>query len=394
MHKITYKSAFLAHLRNAEHYDLFRNIVHNVEIIGVKPAALLLIWNLFRQAFDKEDRIYKRAARREETAQINEAHEKRKTAYMALKRLIESASYSATPSVKTAADLLLWMMENYSSAYYVAMNESSALFDNLVQDFAKEQHAEKVALIPGAGAAIARLEQDNEDFMTLYAGRALVEEEEKEEGSMFEARKDVEQKFDVAVEAINTFYRINELQVPKDAEVSEALSKIILFINAYLRQHEATYARRNPKYHAGGGDQPSPPDGEPSEPGDATPQLVVASQETLGESQQMPGYGTQMSLRAADAAAFAAALYPAAKNGILRLGYSDTEDVEDFPIPDFLFDTDGTTPIGLLVDAPNLNTFFIKPFQGIDVAEAEVLKDGELLAILLDVQYPATMSEG
>jgi hypothetical protein len=95
------------------------------------------------------------------------------------------------------------------------------------------------------------------------------------------------------------------------------------------------------------------------------------------------------SLHAADAA-----LYPAARNGVLRLGYSDTDDVEDFPIPDFLFDADGTTPIGLLADAPNLNTFFIKPFQGVDVAEAEVLKDGELLAILLDVQYPATMSEG
>jgi hypothetical protein len=36
----------------------------------------------------------------------------------------------------------------------------------------------------------------------------------------------------------------------------------------------------------------------------------------------------------------------------------------------------------------------LQPFQGIDVAEAKVLKDGELLAILLDVQYPATMSEG
>jgi hypothetical protein len=63
------------------------------------------------------------------------------------------------------------------------------------------------------------------------------------------------------------------------------------------------------------------------------------------------------SLHAADAA-----LYPAARNGVLRLGYSDTDDVEDFPIPNFLFDADGTTPIGLLADAPNLNTFFIKPW--------------------------------
>ncbi|MDR2809183.1 MAG: DUF6261 family protein [Tannerellaceae bacterium] len=274
------------------------------------------------------------------------------------------------------------------------MNEASALFENLVQDFGKPAHAAKVALIAGADEDITRLNQDNEEFMALYSGRALAEEEEKVEGSMSEARKVVEEKFDVLAEAINTFYRINEMQSPKDPEVSDSLTQIILFINAYLHQHEATFARRSANYHSGGSDQPSSPDEEPQKPDATVPHILISAQETLGDSVALPGFGNQMSLLAADAAAFAAALYPSAKNGLLQLTWPDTDNTESLPIADFVMDTDTTTPLGLLVDSPNLNTAFIKPFTGTGDAEAEVWKDNQLLATLQGVQFPATMSEG
>jgi hypothetical protein len=393
--EIVCKSTLLHHLRNGEHFDLFRAIVKHIQAIGIKPAGLMNAWNHFLQAFTKEDIIYKRAAKRAGTALVKAAHEKRKKSYMALKLMIEATSYDGTPAAKEAAGALLEMMENYAAANYAPMTEASALFVNLIQDLGKDIYADKVALIMGAETAINNLNLHNEDFMTLYEERALAGEEGKIEGTMRDARKLVDQKFAVLVDSINSFYFVAETQTPKDQEVSEALSSIIVFVNSYLSQYETILARRGAGTHAGS-NKPSLPDegDDPFFPGDGIPQLAIAAQETLGESQAMPGFGVQMSLRAADATAFAAALYPDARNGLLRLTWPETENGESFPIADFLFDTDGTTPVGLLVDAPDIYTFFIKPFTGTDPAGAAVYKGDELLATLTGVQFPATISEG
>jgi hypothetical protein len=398
MLEIIYAPSFLRHLRNAEHFGLYENIMLHIGDKEMKPVALVPVKNSFLAAFDREDRVYKRAARREETARIKEAHEKSKTSYMAVKRLFEAASYSETPDVKAAAASLLLMLENYKQAYYAPMNEAAALFVNLLQDLEADRYAGKVALIAGAQEAAAHLKRDNDVFINLFANRTFAEEEEKVEGTMAEARKVVDEKFAELADSINAFYHANEMLPQKDPEVSALLSDIIMFINSFIHKYEAIYSRRNPKYHAGGG-TPSSPDGEhPSgggdEPAPGVPQLAIAAQETLGESPAMPGFGVQMSLRAADIAAFAAALYPGAQNGLLRLTRTGTENGEDFPIAGFLMEADGSTPAGLLVDAPDIYTFFIKPFNGTDPAEAAVYKDGELLATLTGVLFPATISEG
>ncbi|MDR2810852.1 MAG: DUF6261 family protein [Tannerellaceae bacterium] len=396
MLEIIIQPSVMGKLRNAEHFDMLFNVVLHVKSKGeLKPAALLTSWNAFDQAFDHEDKIYKRAAKREETTLIKAAHEKRKKSYMGFKYLVEAASYDGTPASQDAAKLILSVMENYHSAYYAPMTEASALFVNLVQDMEKENHADKVALITGAAVALANLKANNEAFITLMAGRTFAEEEAKVEGTMSDARKQTDQKFTLFAEDVNAFYRTNERAATKDPEVSALLADIIVFINSYIHKYETTYSRRNAKYHSGG-NKPSQPDEElPDEPAQpAIPEFSINAQETLGNSSVISGYGTQMTLRATDPEAFADVLYPVARGGILKLAYPETENAELYPIADFLFDTDGTTPIGLLVDAPNAYTAFAKPFVASGPAETQVLKDDQLLAILLEVQFPATMSEG
>ncbi|MDR2119097.1 MAG: hypothetical protein LBP25_06150 [Tannerellaceae bacterium] len=104
----------LQHLRNSEHFDLMESIVTNVEAIGMRPAILLPVWNAFRQAFGREDAICRRTARKATTALVVAAHERLLGAYMALKRTVEAASYSAVPAVREAAAWLLGMMDNYT----------------------------------------------------------------------------------------------------------------------------------------------------------------------------------------------------------------------------------------------------------------------------------------
>ncbi|MDR2119098.1 MAG: DUF6261 family protein [Tannerellaceae bacterium] len=145
-------------------------------------------------------------------------------------------------------------MDNYRGVYLAPMNEASALYTSLVQDFLKEEYAGMRALVALAESAAVRLEQDNEAFKTLYFGRALGKEEAKVEGTMREARTATDRAFAAWAEAVGTFHRIHGMQASKDPELIETLSDIIMAVNAYLHQHETTYARRNPKYRGGTGE--------------------------------------------------------------------------------------------------------------------------------------------
>jgi hypothetical protein len=367
-----------------------------VPAIGIKPAGLLPVWTTFHQSFYREDVIFKRAARHEETSRIVAIHKRRKKDYMAIKHLLGAAHYSPVPAVKDAATLLLEVMENYKSANTAPMNEATALYMNLIQDFAKAGHAAAAALVPGVPEAVAQLNTDDEAFRTIYYARAQDEEDMKVEGTMQEARQATDQAFITLVKDINAMYCANEiLGAAKDQEVSDALGKIIMDINAYLHLHEETYARRYPNYNAGK-DKPSSP-AEPAEPVEPVepgiPEFSIDAQESIGNSTAMPGYGAQMTLRAVDAHAFADVLYPDAQDGVLQLTWPGSGNSTHFPVAAFLLDTDNATPIGIVVDAPE-DWGIYKPFTATGEVLAEIIKDNQTLAILLNVQFPSMMGLG
>jgi hypothetical protein len=382
-------------LRNTEHYDFYKLILKYGDGKTLKPAAIQPLWDSFSAAFAREDDIYKRYLRQENTQLLYDAHKERKNAYLGLKRTIEAATYSDTPALKAAADELTKMLDNYPHITKAPLTETSAMIVNLVQDLLRPAHAPAVTLT-GVGDAISRLSADNEAFMTLYNERTHGEGEEKEEGSLLEARKQTDREFTALTSVITAFYQANERQQSKDPEVSETLSDLILFLNAHIAQYEAIYARRTPGgYHPGKGGHPGAPDlpDAPAAPG--LPQLAITDQEILGAHASLNGMGTQMSLKAADGQAFAAALYPAATGGAVRLVSTDTEhpaEAKDYPIADFLFIDDGTTPAGLIVNAPTEATAFYKPFEGDGEAVGEVFKDGTLLATLRGLQFPDSMT--
>lgn len=393
MKRILFYPSFTRRLRNAEHYDFYGVIDNHILTLVLKPVMLVPIWETFHNTFMQEDNIYKRFLRKEDTRLVNEAHKERKKAHRALGLVIETGLYSDLPAIQTAAESLVRVVKNYPYISRAPMTEASAMIVNLIQDLRLPKYAPSVTLI-GADEAVERLKHDNETFMTLYAERAYEEEGEKDEGSLSAIRGVTDREFANLTEAINVFYRINEMQHPKDPEVSETLAGIIRFINSYIHQYETIYSRRNPNYRADHDKPSSPgedlPGDEPTEP--VIPEFSISGQETLGSSTVMPGYGTQMSLRAVDAQAFADVLYPIARDGILRLVWPESGRGDNFPVADFLFDADGTTPVGLVVDAPAEWAIY-KPFSGSGEVMAEVVKDDLVLAILLGVQFPAMMGE-
>ena len=117
-------------------------------------------------------------------------------------------------------------------------------------------------------------------------------------------------------------------------------------------------------------------------------------QEVVGENPAGSGYGAQMLLTFVDAEAFASVLYPVAYGGVLRLLTPNTTDnYVDFPIADFASGSDGTTPVGILVNPPDSTTDLYKPFNSRGVTTAGIYKDGEHLAVVLEAGFPYPIAE-
>ena len=241
---IFYFPTLIKNLRNAEHFFLFYNVSVLLEETVVKPASLQLVCNRFLAVFRHEDHIFKRPARREETARIYKANKKQKASYIALRQLLKAASYSETPAVKAAAVSLMNMMENYVAIRTAPMTEASALITNMLGDLSTERRVAQLALIAGAAEFVGRLQRDKDAFAAIYAERAFTKEELKEEGTMSNARKVVDREFAKLADAINSVYKTNELLQPKDPEVSATLSHIITCISSYIHEYEEIYARR------------------------------------------------------------------------------------------------------------------------------------------------------
>jgi hypothetical protein len=249
MKQILFHPTLMERLRNAEHFDFYENIVIYAESDESQLAEFRFTWNVFRQAFGLEDEIYKRNAKQEETKRLVRINKERRISFMALKRRIELAIYDKDPHVKEAGETLMQVVKNYRFSSRVPQTEASALMHNLVEDLKKAIYAAPVALA-GAGPFISRLEADNAAFMSLYAERASNKETYKEEGSLFNARRQVDRAFLDLSQTINAFARTKALQRSGEATAEATLEELIHFVNSYIHRYEDIYARRNPKYHS------------------------------------------------------------------------------------------------------------------------------------------------
>ncbi|MDR1623777.1 MAG: DUF6261 family protein, partial [Tannerellaceae bacterium] len=190
-------------LRNAEHFGFYGYVVRLYTPYRALLAELTVVWDAFHVLFEKEDEIFKRNPKQEETGSIRSACEEMHSAFMLIKRTVEAASYDASPTVKAASEKLAFVLGNYVKLPSVAMNEASALAINLVQDLRLPANAPAVATL-GLGTHIDRLEETNEAFQELYLERAKEQESLAEQGNMREIRPLVDKAFDAFAQTLES----------------------------------------------------------------------------------------------------------------------------------------------------------------------------------------------
>ncbi|MDR1356165.1 MAG: DUF6261 family protein [Tannerellaceae bacterium] len=380
----------LSRLRNNEHYDFFQNIDGFVVKRIKDISEIAALWTPFHTYYIREDDIYKRSAKAIETKYINEIHQRRGAVFMFVRRSIEAALYNFDDKKKEAAVKLTEVNDNYKSAANAAMTEVSALLHNMIEDFRKPRYEAAITTL-GLTDAVEKLEELNEEFKNVYAERTQNIEASGEQGTMAEIRPIVDKSFKLFTDAVNSFYAAGNMSGRPDAD--NPYSSIITFINGYIEQYERIYSRRSPGFSTGKKDDKPDVPGIPDIPVTPIPTLAVASQVVGGVGGNgSNNYGSYMILNIEDTETLARVLYPAAKDGILRLTADDISDPPDFPIFDFELDGAGH-PVGIDVYPSDEDYSFNKPLYSMGECKAEIYKGDSLLAILTGVVYPG-MSGG
>lgn len=397
MKKIINYHPLLHRLSDVEHYTLFDSIILHIYSL-LRPQAMLPSWESLVQTFAKEDELYKQTAQYAEARLIKLAHRERRESYIMLRewfsRLLEP--YGGSEKVQEAALMLQDAADKYDGSYSLPVDQFTKQMLGLLQDLEDEKYARQVE-DSGSYPFLSRLRRHNDEFISLYTGRTCPDGLQ-DEGPLAEARRQTDRAFEAFADFVVEFYNTEEALRPKDPlssfeEVNKTLKDVINFVDAYIQQNENFYAHRTPGLRVPCND---PLLFLPDEaiPGREIPQLAIASQEIPDESAFTPGhnrYGTQISLCASDPEAFDAALFPIARNSVLRFRNPRTGAFANFPVIDFLSEPGGVKLSGLLVGAPDANTLLGKTYVGNSNTQAEVINKDETHAILTGVQYPATV---
>jgi curved DNA-binding protein CbpA len=382
------KSFYFKGLRNAEHFQLHWSIVSFLKnLLASGINGLVLLWNEYLAIFNIEDEVYKQSLKAEETNEIREADEKRDMAFKMIKLSVDAATLSENAEMRTAGKKLKHVFDNYKNIHLKPYLENTALVTNLVQDLLKPLNVVYVERL-NLTEAVETLSEKNEAFEILYNERSIGQHDKQTQGKMYDIRLRVDKKYSALMNGIEALYVSNEL-IGKNAETRALLTTIIDTINSYIEQMERVYNRR-----VGGknGKRRSDNKDEDENLQESIPHLLMTDQNVIGDSPIVSGFGTQTTAKAADVEAFNAALYPIATGGVVKLP-NDSGDWENFPIAGFLMDESNLRAVGFILDPPNTEIAFNKPFSASGEATGEVYTGDQLLATLEGLSFPAYIRE-
>ncbi|MDR1644627.1 MAG: DUF6261 family protein [Tannerellaceae bacterium] len=232
-------------LRNTEHFDFYENINKRLVARTLTLTELRLFRDDFARAFRTEDTAYKATYRlefKEGTRQVKAVLARRRGAYMELKRGIEMFTYCDDPHRRAAAQELTTVLDHYAGIYQAPMTEASALVTNMIQDMRTERFAPSLQRLQ-LQDTLARLEQVNDEFTTVYFDRASIRQDQSAAVALRAARRHTDLAFEHFATIVNALYRIH-LRLNRTSETTAVLSELITEVNAYIFRYRAIYSRR------------------------------------------------------------------------------------------------------------------------------------------------------
>jgi hypothetical protein len=384
-----------SHLKNAEHYQYNW---FNIRFLTPRMAAIPQLfghWESYKIVFVTEETIFKRNYKFGETDEISIRDRVRDGEFILLGKTLLIEMRSIEPERVAAAKLIYRAYINYKGAHTKSLHENTALMTNFSHDMEDPIMVAALELL-GLTTIVNRIRTENTAIADLIEQRGAHVIDMKAEGTMGNARVAVDKSGDLFIDAVNAFYAMNELTT-KDPVLRGKLEEIIDAFNNHIEQTSVVYARRTGRKVKKGANnnEPETPN-TPEPPAPSGPlHFEMVNQMFFGDHPSFNGNATHMSAEAVEAAAFAAALIPAAEGATLRMYTGYENYFTDFPIESLQVTIDGGSPVpGLVITTPNANTAFFPQIPDRPEEAVEVIKDGQILATIAGVIRPSSVGEG
>lgn len=233
---------YLQSARNAEHYNLYLQVLNIVTTDFATKYKLTALRDAFAAAFDGEDDAYLQSRSFADTKEIDEKDAVRDKRFRFIFLTTESKELSLVEAEAKAAEKVAFAIASYAGAASKPFAENTAMVEDMVKKLQSAEYASYMQTL-GLTDAVVALKTANDDFVAAFSRRA----DEKRIRSVSDNLKKLRPVTDEAArklfEAINALYLVNEL-VDKDQSKETEIGAVIDAVNAEIVQFSETLSRR------------------------------------------------------------------------------------------------------------------------------------------------------
>jgi hypothetical protein len=265
-------SQLLRSLHDGEHINVGTRIVENVKTGLAGIPQLTADWNAYEGVVHHENLMFKVSKSSPETQAISDADRGRDALFRETKHRLLFYLDDEDAAIKHAAGELYNVLKPYDRAAKQNLFEESKFVENFIKDINKPVNAQHIALVPGLGPMLAKLDTLNNRVADLYDQRIKTLNELAALGKRAYVRRDADRTLISLLEAINVVHRYNSMGAP-DANIASKLESAASYINGLVDKLREILAKRGGKRkHKPGGTQkpdatnPAPPSAPPTDP--------------------------------------------------------------------------------------------------------------------------------
>jgi len=234
----------LNRLRNGEHIEFHRTVVHYMKDRVMKFPLLYSYWNIYLQVFELEEKIYRQSLKNAKASDVLSANKKRYLAFLALKRKLSFVhNRREKTELKLAIKVFNTLLRTYKDIAAASDLERTQLIDRLVYEMKQPVYADQLSLLD-LTAEIELLSATNVEFDKKYREFYADFTMESSLGNMKYIRPQLDKGYHNLNKDIYALYRLNELG-EQDPQIRKDLLEVIHFLNATGRTFEDAFEHRS-----------------------------------------------------------------------------------------------------------------------------------------------------
>jgi len=232
----------LAIARNAEHYQFHADALAAMTAEFATAQGIGGLREAYAALFADEDKAYALSRGLADTKEVEAKDAVRDQWARYIFQTIEAKRISPLAAEQEAAERLRVKIAAYWNCHALPYAENTAAVTNMTADMLSDDlKADTEAL--GLTSAVGQLQQANDDFNAVYAGRSSEKQQREASDNMKTVRPKVDEAYRELVKAVNALYTVNAI-VTKDETAEATLGAVIDSVNALVLQLSETISLR------------------------------------------------------------------------------------------------------------------------------------------------------